>query len=297
MQPKAIGLSKSVVLLIGLLFLLIGCGLLDKEGLNIPLLDPDSWPDFSGEWRFIPVEVGPRGAFNFSICQNGPELRVYGADTTGNGLIRLDGSFEFLASFFIGRSQKWVIWGNREDDQFSGYYKPEMSDLFFLVHFEGHRLGPVQRCPEGFRGEATDRSRGMRLSQTQRIEAAPPHDPSQWPVMAGEWQFSVVDPLALKGRKFSISICQLGPQLSSAFVEDFMAGLVHLDGKFALIVHQYVGQKRSVWTLWGDLTKPEFEGYYKPWDSDAFYAVTLQGRRLGPVPQDVNCPPGFRRSP
>lgn len=288
---------KALFALAGL-FLLPSCALLQPFNTAQPI-DPSNWPDFSGAWWFMPAEFGPLGAFNFFICQNGPELMVYGADTTGNGLIRLDGSFEFLASFFIGRSQKWVIWGNRDDDQFSGYYKPEMSDSFFFVRFEGHRLGPVQRCPEGFRGEAADRSaRVMRPSQTQRIDAAPPHDPSQWPGIAGKWQFSVVDPLALKGRKFSIPICQLGPELSSAFVEDSMTkGLVHLDGKFALIVRQYVGQKRSVWTLWGDLTKTEFEGYYKPWNSDAFYAVTLQGRRLGPVPQGVNCPSGFQRSP
>lgn len=74
-----------------------------------------------------------------------------------------------------------------------------------------------------------------------------------------------------------------------------MAGLLHLDGKFAFIVHQYVGQKKSVWTLWGDLTKTELEGYYKPWDSTFFYAVKLEGRRIGPVPRDVDCPPGFRK--
>ncbi|MDW8030422.1 MAG: hypothetical protein RMJ29_01160 [Candidatus Bipolaricaulota bacterium] len=114
--------------------------------------------------------------------------------------------------------------------------------------------------------------------------------------MAGAWQFSVTEPKALQSRRLSIPICQLGPELFSAFVEDaFMAGLLHLDGKFAFIVHQYVGQKKSVWTLWGDLTKTELEGYYKPWDSTFFYAVKLEGRRIGPVPRDVDCPPGFRK--
>lgn len=113
--------------------------------------------------------------------------------------------------------------------------------------------------------------------------------------MAGVWQFSVIDPPALQRQKFSIPICQLGPELHGAFVEDaFMAGLIHLDGKFVLIVRQYVGQKRSVWTLGGDLTKTELEGYYKPWNSTFFYAVKLEGYRIGPVPQDVNCPRGFR---
>jgi len=304
MNPRL--LLKKLVLLVGGLLLLAGCSLLNHLD-KVPPLDPAQWPNFSGEWDFDfivePSSLRGLKLNNVPICQKGPELWSAWGDAHLRGLVRLDGTFELLADFFVpGISIKWIIWGNLKDDQFEGYYKPIETESFFKVRYLGHRLGsvPPQGCIEGFRGEAA-----AQLPQTypslstlsSLTGAAQPLAPSQWPVMAGEWQFSVVDPLALKGRKFSIPICQLGPQLSSAFVEDFMAGLVHLDGKFALIVHQYVGPKRSVWTLWGDLTKTEFEGYYKPWNSDAFYAVTLQGRRLGPVPQGVNCPSGFQRSP
>ncbi len=303
-------LLQELVLLGGLL-LLAGCSLFDHFD-EAPPLSPSQWSDFSGEWRFTAIEPIPIRALRIfalevAICQNGPELVGYGGDTNLNGLVRLDGSFEFFASFLIsGISIKWIIWGDLKSGQFQGYYKPEESELFYVVKFEGHRLGPVRGqdqgglgCPEGFRGEADhQKSRLTHLLGFSGIFTSPtddvqPLDPAQWPAMAGEWQFSVIDPLALKSRKFSIPICQLGPELRGAFVDDmFLSGIPHLDGKFALIVRQYVGQKMSVWTIWGDLTKTELEGYYKPWDSSSFYVVKLEGRRVGPVRE--RCPQGFR---
>ena len=290
-------LLKKLVLLGGLL-LLTGCSLLNHIDETSPPFDPAQWPGIFGVWWFEIIEPSSMkaGRFDFFICQNGPEVAGFGPDTSIWGLVQLDGTFELLASsFIIGRSIKWVIWGNVKDNQYYGYYKPEETESFFKVKYLGHRFGPVppQYCIEGFRGQAvhkTPQAYPLKALVGNSPDDAQPLDPSQWPAMAGEWQFSVIDPLTLKGRKFSIPICQLGPELSSAFVEDFMAGLIHLDGKFALIVHQYVGRKMSVWTFWGDLTKTELKGYYKPWNSDSFYAVKLQGHRVGPVKEQ--CPKG-----
>lgn len=298
---------RGSILLGGLLLLLTSCSLtqyFDKTPIN-----PDQWPDFSGEWQFKVTEgvLDKTWAPVLSICQNGPELVGYAGDTNLYGLVDLDGVFEVLASFFVpGTSLKWIIWGNSKDNRFDGYYKPEETQSFFIVRYEGQRLGPVRSrgqgglgCPEGFRREAAYQSssfmnplKAVSINQANLIQFL---DPSQWPSIAGEWHFSVTEPKALQGRRISIPICQLGPELHGAFVEDaFIAGLIHLDGKFALIVHQYVGRKMSVWTLWGDLTKTKLEGYYKPWNSTFFYAVKLEGYRIRPVPQDVNCPRGFR---
>lgn len=98
-------------------------------------------------------------------------------------------------------------------------------------------------------------------------------------------------------------MCQNGPELKSDLILQVEEGVVtsylkvdgilRLDGTLAVKVVLKTSEGRSVWAIWGSIQG--FKGYYKPKDKEFFFPVEFQGRRLGPVPQNVNCPRGFQR--
>lgn len=122
---------------------------------------------------------------------------------------------------------------------------------------------------------------------------------------SGEWQFKVAEGALDTAWVIVPAICQNGPELLGYAGDTNLYGLVGLDGAFEVLASFFVPGISLKWIIWGnlkdnqfdwgDLTKTDLEGYYKPWNSTFFYAVKLKGRRIGPVPRDVNCPPGFRK--